>query len=68
MIDMDEKTKTAVLILVAAILISAIGSWAIAFACGYLVATLVHSPGFDRQLVQQKLLAFWHTFKPDKPK
>lgn len=63
---MDDKTKTAVLILVAAILISAIGSWAIAFACGYLVATLVHSPGFDKQLIQQKLLTFWHSLKLNK--
>jgi hypothetical protein len=51
---MDEKTKVAVVVLVAAILISAMGSLAIAFACGYVAATVVNSPQFDKAVIQQK--------------
>jgi hypothetical protein len=51
---MDEKTKVAVVVLVAAILISAMGSLAIAFACGYVAATIVNSPQFDKAVIQQK--------------
>ncbi|HRJ51495.1 MAG TPA: hypothetical protein PLE99_01915 [Candidatus Thiothrix moscowensis] len=63
---MDEHLKIAVILLIAAILIAAIGSWAIAFTCGYLVATLVQSPGIDRQRIRQKLVTFWHSLTSSK--
>ncbi len=53
--QIDQNTKTAAVILVAAILISAVGSLAIAFAVGYLAATVINSPSFDKSLVMSKL-------------
>ena len=52
---MEKNTKVAVIILVAAILISLIGPMAIAFAVGYLTATVVNSPSFDKQIVMDKV-------------
>lgn len=48
---MDKNTKIAVTILGAAILISVIGPLAIAFAVGYLAATVINSPSFDQSKV-----------------
>lgn len=50
---MDKNTKVAVTILGVAILISVIGPLAIAFAVGYLSATVINSPSFD----QSKMMA-----------
>ncbi|PIE00986.1 MAG: hypothetical protein CSA79_01425 [Thiothrix nivea] len=50
---MDKNTKIAVIILGAAIVISVIGPLAIAFAVGYLSATIINSPSFD----QSKIIA-----------
>ncbi|MEZ5538205.1 MAG: hypothetical protein R3F02_21565 [Thiolinea sp.] len=48
---MDKNTKIAVVILGAAIVISVIGPLAIAFAVGYLSATVVNSPSFDQSRI-----------------
>lgn len=48
---MDKNTKVAVVILGAAIVISVIGPLAIAFALGYLSATIVNSPSFDQSKI-----------------
>jgi hypothetical protein len=48
---MDKNTKIAVVILGAAIVISVIGPLAIAFAVGYLAATVVNSPSFDQSRI-----------------
>lgn len=50
---MDNNTKTAIIILIAAILISIVGPLAIAFALGYLSATLLNSPD-NRKLLTDK--------------
>lgn len=50
---MDNNTKTAIIILIAAILISIVGPLAIAFAVGYLSATLLNSPD-NRKVIVQK--------------
>ncbi len=63
---MDEKTKIAVLVLGAAILISMLGSVAIAFACGYVAATLVNSPQFAKLEIPQKITRFLHSLKSIK--
>lgn len=60
---MDDKTKIAVLVLGVAILISVLGSVAIAFACGYVVATLVNSPQFEKLEIPQKITRFLQSFK-----
>lgn len=60
---MDDKTKIAVVVLVAALLISALGSLAIAFACGYVVATVVNSPQFDHAALQNRLNRMLQLFR-----
>lgn len=50
---MDNNTKTAVVILIAAILISIVGPLAIAFALGYLSATLLNSPDNRKLLINK---------------
>ncbi len=52
---MDKNTKIAVAILAAAILISIVGPLAIAFAVGYLAATVVNSPNFDQAKLVEKV-------------
>ena len=63
---MDDKTRVAVLVLIAAIVISSIGSIAIAFACGYVMATVVNSPSFVKLAVQQRFTRFLQAFREDK--
>ena len=58
---MDKNTKIAVVILGAAIVISVIGPLAIAFAVGYLSATIVNSPSFDQSRIMGQVSKWMST-------
>ena len=60
---MDDKTKIAVLVLGVALLISTLGSVAIAFACGYVAATVINSPQFEKLEIPQKITRLIKSFK-----